>query len=215
MKTFSHLADVPVHYDRYSAESGFGYGTRGKPFNPRATATMVRRLESCFAQVFAESPFGAGEVITSAGAYVGKPGYHGRGEAFDLDGVFWGNTQLVATEYPAKPHLYLAIESIVRQHFGTVLGYLYNAAHRDHLHFDASTPVGFQKMSKSRVEYLQGALLYVHGYQVGVDGVWGLETAEVAKAALQDLGLNTNISTRATWVAFLQATASRAFALAQ
>ena len=82
MKTFSHLADVPVHYDRYSAESGFGYGTRGKPFNPRATATMVRRLER-------------------------------------------------------------------------------------------------------------------------------------TKAALQDLGLNTNISTRATWVAFLQATASRAFALAQ
>jgi hypothetical protein len=35
----------------------------------------------------------------------------------------------------------------------------------------------------------------VRGYQVGVDGVWGLETAEVTKAALQDLGLNTNIST--------------------
>lgn len=212
--TFTHLAGVPLHYDRYDASSGFGYGTRGKPFKPRAERAFVDRLEACFIDVFAQSPFGAGEVITSAGAYVNKPGHHGTGQAFDLDGIFWGQHHLVALQYPQKPHLYLAIEAIVRQHFGTVLNFNYNAAHQDHLHIDAGTPVGFQKLSKSRVEFLQAALFYVHGYQVGVDGVWGPDTAGVVPTALSELGIGGAITTRATWLAFLAATAQRGFQLA-
>lgn len=213
LQTFKQLARVPVHYDRYPTESGAGYGTRGKPFSPRATERMVEALGKCFADIFKQAPFGAGEVITSAGAYVDKPGHHGRGEAFDLDGIFWKDIHLVAIEYPAKPHLYLAVESILRQHFGTVLAYNYNLDHRDHFHMDLGTPVGFQKMSKSRVEYLQASLLYVHGFQVDVDGVWGPSTEQVVKAALADLGLKGVLTNKQVWVDYLKATTPRAFAL--
>lgn len=213
MDTFSQLAGVPLHYDRYPPESGYGYGTRGKPFKPRATRAMVETLDACFSMLFDQSPLGRAEVITSAGAFVSKPGYHGLGEAFDLDGIFWKENHLVALQYPHKPHLYLAVESILRQKFGTVLGYHYNSAHRDHLHMDMSTRVKFDKMSKSRVEYLQGSLLYVHGYEVGIDGVWGTQTEEVARAALAELGIGS-LTVRENWTAFLDVTASRAFQLA-
>jgi hypothetical protein len=213
--TFTEIAGVPVHYDRYEASSGFGYGTRGKPFKPRATRAMIDALDACFAQLFARAPWGAPEVIASAGAYTAKAGHHGLGQAFDLDALFWRDRHLVAIEFPAKPHLYLAVESVVRQHFGTVLNYNYNEAHRDHLHIDLGTAVGFQKYSKSRVEFVQAALLYVHGYEVGVDGVWGPGVAEVAATALRELQIPGAIGQRAAWMAFLEATTVRAFALAQ
>lgn len=214
LQTFTSLANVPVHYDRYKPESGLGYGTRGKPFKPQATQSTIGKLQSCFADIFAQSPFGPGEVITSAGAYVAKPGYHGAGQAFDLDGIFWAKHDLVALDYPKKPHLYLAIESIVRQYFGTVLGYNYNEAHKDHVHMDVGSGIGFQKMSKSRVEYLQSSLFYVHGYHVGIDGVWGPATERVVKDALKDLAIGGSIFSKDIWLSYLKATTLRAFHLA-
>lgn len=214
LQSFTHLANTPIHYDRYDPGSGFGYGTRGKPFKPRATPEMINTLEACFNDIFTQSPFGTAEIITSAGAFVEKPGYHGLGQAFDLDGIFWNTEQFVALNYLKQPHLYLAIESIARQHFGTVLNYNYNAAHQDHLHLDIGSSVGFQKMSKSRVEYLQSSLFFVHGYQLGIDGVWGPETEKVAKAALTELGIGSTLAKRESWIAFLQATASNGFNLA-
>lgn len=208
--TFTTIAGVPVHYDRYDRSSGFGYGTRGKPFRPRATRKMIASLDDCFNEMFKIPALGKAEVITSAGAFVDKPGYHGKGQAFDLDGIFWAQEELVAIQYLQKPHLYLAVESIIRKHFGTVLAYNYNAAHQDHFHLDTGTAVGFQKMSKSRVEYLQASLLYVHGYQIGVDGVWGPSTDATVKAALQDLGINGNLGMTNTWAEYLTLTASRA-----
>lgn len=211
LQTFTELAGIPIHYDRYDPSSGYGYGTRGKPFKPRATAKMIATLQSCFADILDQSPFGSGEVITSAGAFVDKPGHHGLGQAFDLDGVFWNQYQFISIEYPSAPHLYLAIESIIRQHFGTVLNYNYNAAHQDHLHMDLGSSVGFQRMSKSRVEYLQASLFYVHGYQVGVDGVWGPSTEKTTKIALKELDIGNNIGAGTTWREYLKATASQAF----
>lgn len=215
LQTFTQLAGVPLHYDRYDSGSGFGYGTRGKPFRPRATRAMIDALDRCFVELFEQSPFGPGAVITSAGAFVEKPGYHGSGQAFDLDGIFWGGEQLIAIEYPNKPHLYLAVESVIRQHFGTVLAYNYNAAHKDHFHMDVGSAVGFQKMSKSRVEFLQSSLFFVHGYQLGIDGVWGPATDRVARVALSEIGISGSIHAKPTWLAYLRATAERAFVLAE
>ncbi len=46
LHVFSQINGVPVHYDRYDDNSGFGYGTRGKPFRPRASESMIKNLES-------------------------------------------------------------------------------------------------------------------------------------------------------------------------
>lgn len=210
---FNTIANVPVHYDRYHADSGFGYGTRGKPFRPQASATFIRTLDQCFGELFQICPFGIAEVITSAGAFVDKPGFHGLGRAFDLDGIFWPDQDLVAIEYPSKPFLYLAIESILRRHFGTVLAYNYNADHRDHFHLDNGSAVRFDRMSKSRVEYLQAAMTFVHGDAVEVDGVWGPSTDKALRRTLNDLGLSGGLSSKTTWLKFLEDTSKLAFAM--
>ena len=38
--------------------------------------------------------------------------------------------------YPQERRFYLAVEAVMRQHFGTVLSDHYDAAHRDPLHSD-------------------------------------------------------------------------------
>ncbi|ELB2875803.1 MULTISPECIES: extensin family protein [Vibrio] len=208
LETFSMLQSVPVHYDRYDEQSGFGYGSRGKPFKPRATPRMIRTLEDCFKEIFSlTSSLGSPEIITSAGAWVNKPGYHGRGEAFDLDGIFWSSAELIAIEYPIKPHLYLALESKLRKYFGTVLSYSYDARHNDHFHMDLGSNVRFEKMSKSRVFYLQNTLFYIHGYQLGLDGVWGPETQSITNEVLSELGIHGGIFNKSNWVDYLDITA--------
>ena len=213
LTSFTSIAGVPVHYDRDSDGTGFGYGTRGRPAKFRASDGMLRKLNDCFSQIFMESDFGQAEVITSAGAFVGKPGYHGSGNAFDLDGIFWEEKTFIALKYPSSPWLYLALESVIRQHFGTVLGYNYNDAHKDHLHLDVGSSVGFNKASKSRVEYLQASLSYIHGYQLGIDGVWGPATEGVVKLAWKELGIG-GTDPKSAWIQYLKVTASAGFEIA-
>ncbi len=216
LQVFGHLGGVPVHYDRYDESSGLGYGSRGKPFKPRATNQMIALLDACFTEIFAQThrKLGLPQVITSAGAYVSKPGFHGKGEAFDLDGIFWKNTSLIAVQYPQKPHLYLAVESVLRQYFGTVLSYSYNTAHRDHFHIDLGSKVKFEKMSKSRVEYLQNSLFYIHGFQLGRDGVWGPETELVVKEAFNLLNIEGSLFSTEVWLSYLKITAEIGIELA-
>ena len=206
--TFTKLAGVPVHYDRNSKQS---YGTRGIPFKPRALEITVRKLNDCFEELFDVNPFKKGEVIISAGAYFDKPGQHGNGKAFDLDGIFWEREKLIAIEYPEKPILYISVESILRKYFGTILSYNYNLAHRDHFHLDTGSRVGFNQMSKSRVEYLQGAITWIYGYPILIDGIWGPQTKGALEKTLQELDIS-NIEDTNNWVKFLDITAKKGFA---
>ncbi len=141
---FEKLSGVPVHYDRFPPSSGFGYGTKGKPHTFRAEPGFIVELEGFVKALKTYSArFGPLQVITSAGAYVDKPGYHGLGRAFDLDGLFWRDRTLVTKQFPDEPILYVAVESVIRRHFGTVLNYDYNVDHQDHFHVDNGTTVSF------------------------------------------------------------------------
>ena len=93
-----------------------------------------------------------------------KPGYHGLGRAFDLDAIFWDNHTFITLNFPEDPFVYIGVESVIRMHFGTVLNYDYDAAHRDHFHFDDGTNPGWNKMAKSRVVFLQNVLHFLYGY---------------------------------------------------
>ena len=152
--SFKRIADVPVHYDRRSSSD---YGTRGVATRFYATTNTERKLDQCFLELWDRCPYGKAEVITSAGTWVNKPIYHGKGRAFDLDGIFWSNRTFV-TKWDGYQggdrRFYFGVEAILRKHFGTVLNYLYNAPHRDHFHIDDGTSVGFQSGSKSRVLFL-------------------------------------------------------------
>ena len=155
--SFTKLVGVPVHYDRRSARD---YGTRGAPARFFVTAEFHGILEAFFAELWTICLSGKAEVITSAGAWVDKPNsQHATGEAFDLDGIFWGNKSFVTLNYPKDKKFYLGVEAVLRKHLGTVLDYHYNASHRDHFHIDIGSDVGFRRVTSNTL-FLQAALCH-------------------------------------------------------
>ncbi|MGB3315687.1 MAG: hypothetical protein WBB85_14860, partial [Albidovulum sp.] len=120
--------------------------------------------------------------------------------------IFASGQKWVANSFPARPHLYLAIEAVLRQTFGTILTYDYNPSHRDHIHFDNGDKVGFRPHSKSRVLFLQNAAHHLFDVMVSVDGVYGPETQLAERAVRKELGLG-GFSNLANWITFLDASA--------
>ncbi len=200
-KSFDNLNGVPLHYAR---EPIAPYGTIGKKFTFYATKSFHSKLEKCFDELFSLCPLGKPEVITTAGTFVDKPrSYHRLGRAFDLDGIFWPSKTFITINYPADRPFYLAVEAIIRKHFGTVLNYLYDQKHRDHLHIDDGTKVGFSSTSRSRILFLQVALKYLFDQPILVDGIYGSETKKAIKIVFKQKGISNTISTNSGWDDFL------------
>jgi hypothetical protein len=206
--SFTSLAGVPVHYARNPVAP---YGTRGRPHTFYVTGEVERKLEACFSELWEVCPHGQAEVITSAGTYVNRSGYHGLGRALDLDAIFWSDKDFITLSFPTDQRFYLGVEAIIRKHFGTVLNHLYNNAHRDHLHLDDSTEVGFVRSSRARVLFLQAALTYVFNISVIIDGVYGPQTSGAITRTLSIIGVSGSIEDRAVWLAFLSHVAETAF----
>lgn len=186
--SFDEVAGVPVHYDRYPNPQ-YGYGTRGKPHTWHCTEAFEEKLNDAFEELWTVCPLGRAEVITTAGAYVDKPGMHGEGRGFDVDGIFWENRSFVTKNYPNDRPFYLAVEAVLRKHFGTVLNYEYNVDHQDHLHVDDGSTTGFVAQHRSRVLFLQMVLTHVFDRTVTIDGLIGPETNGAAGDLLLRLGL--------------------------
>ena len=70
-----------------------------------------------FIELWRVCPLGRAEVVTSAGAYVNKPGSHGQGRGFDLDAIFWADKNFITLHYPQDRRFYLGVEAILRKHF--------------------------------------------------------------------------------------------------
>jgi len=208
MTSFTSLAGVPVNYAR---EPVAPYGTRGKAHTFNCTPGFRQKLEACFAELFSVSPLGRAEVITSAGTLVAKPGFHGLGRAFDLDALFYPGRDFVTLRYPTDQKFYLGVDAILRKHFGTVLNFLYNSDHHDHLHVDDGSEVGFVKSSKSRVFFVQAALTHALNVPVDIDGAFGPQTAGGLGTAFERLGITGDIGTREVWLEFLSRVAAEAF----
>lgn len=209
------LAGLPILYDR-QVEGHYGVtGIRTHPFiNP----VFAQECEAAFSQIVQmidASPLGPVESILTGGiSRSGNgPSYHHKNRAFDLDGFVLPGDNWVADTFPSRPVLYLAIESILRLNFGTVLSYDYNAAHEDHFHFDNGTTPRFKRDAKSHVIYLQNALVFIYGIRVGRDGVWGPETRDASDIVRGELGIG-GFSDKENWFAFCRATSQAAMALA-
>ncbi|ETR68771.1 MAG: hypothetical protein OMM_04362 [Candidatus Magnetoglobus multicellularis str. Araruama] len=205
---FKSLGGVRVHYDRFPDAP---YGSPGKPYNFYADKQFQKELDSFFYELWEVCPYGQAVVITSAGTYVSKPGYHGKGRAFDLDAIFWQDNDLIMINYPNQPFLYLGIESVLRKHFGTVLTYNYNKSHRDHIHIDNGSPVLFYTSSKSRVLFVQSLMNHIFEVPVTIDGIWGPETESSVDYVMHSLDLEGNIRDLNTWLTFLTLSSHRAF----
>lgn len=205
---FKKLAGVAVHYARPPLAP---YGTKGVEYKFFSEKDFEQKLDTAFSELFNRAGLEEPEVITSAGAYVNKTGYHGLARAFDLDGIFWKDKIFIANNYPADKSFYLGIEAVLRKHFGTVLNYNYNQAHQDHLHIDDGTAIGFNAASKSKVLFTQDALRNVLDIPVAVDGIYGPETEGGIKQALEKLNISGLITSKQVWLDFLTHIADIAF----
>lgn len=205
---FTELSGTAVHYARAPVAP---YATRGKSYRFYVIESFEQSLVACFKELWKVCPFGQADVLTSAGAYVNKSGYHGLGRGFDLDAIFWPERDFVTLNYPSDPVFYLGVEAILRRHFGTVLNYLYNRAHRDHFHIDNGTSVKFTSSSTSRVYFLQAALTHVLDIPVLIDGKYGSQTSGATNKALKNIGSTGKLESANTWKALLLSIAETAF----
>jgi hypothetical protein len=212
--SFSKLGDVPVYYDRrFSGD--YGHGTL---LTFRAEQYFEDQLDQFFFELWNICPFGQAEKIFSAGAYVpGNSGMHGQARAFDLDGIEWSNRKFMTLEDGRRNgdrKFYFGVEAILRKHFGLVLDYCYNQPHWCHFHIDDSASINFSASARSKVLFLQGALINVFGLSVGssgIDGQWGPNIKNALDQALSKLGINGSISNVNVWKQFLTGTAKEAF----
>lgn len=188
----AELARVGLYYERRESTDRWGDLMPNEAFAPYATPRFKDKLYFAFDSLW---PFiGQPSGIVSAGAYVDKPGAHGRAEAFDLDGLVWvgpgKNWQWRASDYNTdlERRYYYGLMSHFMLFFGNVLGWEYNAAHKDHIHLDNEVAVGFRPNSHAIVTSLQGMLKYVWEKDLVIDGDYGPKTAEAlaAKTYLTD-----------------------------
>lgn len=199
MKQFNKLGDVPVLYDRLHSDH---YGKQGVQHDFRAVDTFINKLDAAFFELW--SIVGKADTILSAGAYVDKPGWHGRGLAFDLDAIHWPGTVFICHPYHSNIKFYLGVESIIRKYMGTVLNFFYNKLHIDHIHMQSDGRGEFNK-SYSQTLYVQAALVHIHGEPLLIDGKWGPITTEAFQRVLDSMDMDQGFD----WKRFLTETGKR------
>lgn len=208
------IAGAPTHYAR---DLDPPLRTEGRARAFRSTPTFKAILDTAFREIWETSGLGPADVVVSAGALVNKPGMHGKGEAFDLDGIVWHATderpevQFFAIDFPKDPKLYCGIGSILNRHFVHCLHYLYNTPHEDHFHIDTTASAKFSQGSRSRVSFLQATLHFVHGLSIVLDGKWGQRTQNATAVAMARMGMGGSITTPNVWREYLLGTAEMAF----
>ena len=202
---FSEIAGVPVHWQRWD-----NIGLRN--IDPGFLAELSCALDS----LWRVCPWGNAEAILSHGAYVNKPGWHGRGKALDLTGIRWpGQVPFVCGHTADNDDWlrYIGIEATLRRFIPQVLGWHEKSGrHRHHWHLDARPVQGFQVTSHVDVCFAQDAITKVWGEYLQVDGLWGRKSRSAMARLMRDTGIE-DFSTESGWEDFLQRTAMRSFAL--
>jgi hypothetical protein len=206
------LLGVPLRYER------------ARP--PRPAQFLVGRsflpvLEATVKQVRDRAPaaFGPLERISSAGMYVAKPGRHGEGLACDWDRFSFERLSIAPIEYEHASHSlpkrqrYWSLAAICRSNSCFVLHGAYDRAHRDHVHADRSTGVGFNE-APSTVELVQSVLNEIHGAvpKLAVDGIYGPRTRAAFERAAEHLRLDGDIRELRVFLPFLRRSARLGFA---
>ncbi len=120
---------------------------------------------------------------------------HNRARGFDLCAVTFTNGFVIDCNYSPTAgikdrRLYLALWASLRRFFGTVLTADYNAAHRDHIHFDNRLPVTvISKSKRSDTALIQRACDLLLPRSVAVDGDWGPQTSAAYAELLKALNM--------------------------
>lgn len=219
--SFTSLAGVPVHYDRLPPDHP--YGSTGVQRTFYCTNELKAALGNCMTDLFALWNEGTPTIILTAGTGGDGDNAHGQGNAFDLDGFWWGERRMMMTEYPANRALYIAIHAHLFHYFSQVLSWHYRG-HRDHFHvdFNSANRNHYRTGSEAQAYFLQSVLKYIYNKDIGssgqegdgVDGDYGSKTRTALAEVLPTIGMaGKDITTEADWRAFITRIRTDALAL--
>ncbi|HET9311484.1 MAG TPA: extensin family protein [Actinomycetota bacterium] len=192
-KDFDAIGGTPVRYG-----SPGDYVRRTISCERSFYGDLVDWLKSLkyFSDAFGGTQMNGVDFIGHAGAFVCKPGCHGRGLALDINRVQWAG---VACNMFGGDHAsgtrrvrrrYLAVDASCRKFFKYTLDGWYNAQHTNHIHVDGHTRPVFDKQSVSDVGFIQAVCNNFDGAGVTVDGSWGPRTQRAWDATNDAWGFN-------------------------
>lgn len=189
---------------------------RGVPERPQSfpmSPAFRTVLEATVKSVRFRAPQGFGrlESITSAGAFVDKPGAHGKGRAFDHDAWTFANVDIRplrqdhAAASRAQRQRYWALAAIIRSRSAFVLHGEYDAAHRDHIHQDEIAGTrAFTTGSEASVKLVQALCKHIYANrELKIDGDFGNTTKAATRAAMRKVDLPGDIFDNGQWERFL------------
>lgn len=200
----SNLDGVPLFYARAGEP---------RPQSFQIEAGFRDVLVATVKSVRFRAPQGFGDLIriTSAGAFVNKPGAHGQGRAFDHDAWTFENVDIRplrrdhADPSRARRQRYWGLASIIRSRSAFVLHGEYDAAHRDHIHQDNTAPTrAFTTGSEATVKLAQAICRHIYGRtEVVIDGDFGPLSRAAVRAAMIRVDLPGDVFDYSQWERFL------------
>lgn len=202
--TVSKLDGVPLFFAR-----GVTPRPQSFPIEPGFRDMLVATVKSVRHR--APRSFGDLKRITSAGAFVQKPGRHGEGRAFDHDAWTFEHVDIRplrkdhASDSLAQRQRYWALAAIMRSQGAFVLHGFFDAAHRDHIHQDNSKSVHFEASSEATVKLAQAVCndIFRQSPRLDVDGAFGPKTKAAVRDAMNRVDLPGDVNDRAQWKRFL------------
>ena len=143
------------------------------------------------------------------------------GRAFDHDAWTFGEVDISPIRHDhSAPSLnrrmrYWALAALMRSHSAHLLHGAYDAAHRDHLHFDNGGSLPFGTSSAATVKLVQAVSNEIFGEssRLTVDGEFGPKTSDAVRDAMRQLRLDGDLSNLLTWKRFLRRSGRLGFEL--
>jgi len=150
--------------------------------------------------------------------------WHNAGRAFDLARVPLADGSVVSCRYDRWRSLrggrleearrsYWALAAGLHQRFATVLTYLYDDQHANHIHVDngrsGEADSTFSPRSRVQVQAVQAICRYLWEEQVELTGSWDAPGRAAAGRVLDRLALGDSLDDPASWQGFLAASVRR------
>lgn len=218
----SEISNRPTYYEPTGVATSFSYDS-----------TFYSRLETWWNFWYANTPSAwvTPGRIWGLGAYMdrmdGCVSMHNYGRALDITRMYMTNsssvlvkvfdgryanwkTQTGSTLTTTRKRFWATVASL-HYHFRSVLTYMYDSAHEDHVHVDngysGDGNSTFATNVYPQVQHVQACLVYIWGYTtVPLDGIWSQSTADAARAALGRIGITGWITdSQYNWLQFNKA----------
>jgi hypothetical protein len=210
----SRIDGVPLFYARGVAPHAVEF-----PIEPGFRDELTRTVK--LVRKRAPDAFGRLVRITSAGAFVAKPGFHGLGRAFDHDAWLFEHVEISpfkgdhAASSRARRQRYWGLAALIRSRSAYVLHGDYNPDHRDHIHQDNGGPLAFTTGSEATVKLAQAICNEIYGTspRLVVDGDFGSSSQAALRKAMQHVRLEGDVTDLAQWRRFLRRTGRLGFRL--